>query len=128
MPFAEKSAWVMLILAVTTYAGYGIAVGAGAAYVPAMLSASGSSVALSIVAHLLLGRREKDQRDTEIARFGDYVGHAFVVIGGAAALLMAMRAWEYAWIANALYLGFVLSAAVGAIARICAYRFGFPRW
>lgn len=41
------------------------------------------------------------------------VGQSFVVIGGVAALLMAMAEWEHFWIANVIYLAFVLSAILG---------------
>ena len=41
---------------------------------------------------------------------------------------MAMAEWDYFWIANVIYLCFVLSAILGSIAKIVAYRQGFPQW
>ncbi|MFV2103208.1 hypothetical protein [Micromonospora sp. LOL_024] len=60
----------------------------------------------------------------EIGRLGDHVGQAFVVIGGVSALLMAVAQWQWFWIANMIYLCFVLSAAVGSLAKVIAYRSG----
>jgi len=66
--------------------------------------------------------------DREIYRFGEYIGQSFVVIGGVAALLMAMAEWDHFWIANVIYLTFVLSAMLGSVAKIVAYRRGFQPW
>lgn len=71
---------------------------------------------------------KKDQRDREIYRFGEYAGQSFVVIGGIAALLMAMAEVPHFWIANVIYLAFVLSAMLGSVAKIVAYRKGFQPW
>ena len=42
----------------------------------------------------------------------------------AAALLMAMAKWDYFWIANVIYLGFVLWAVGGSALKLVAYRRG----
>ncbi|MGW0558815.1 hypothetical protein ACWDZ6_32315 [Streptomyces sp. NPDC002926] len=142
MPFEEKSAWVMGVLAVGTYTGYlvvilgraGDAPLAEVSYKAALLWALGISIAASIVIHMVIGMfgpkdaRKKDQRDREINRFGEHIGQSFVVIGGVAALVMAMAETDYFWIANAVYLAFVLSAVLGSTAKIVAYRRGFQPW
>jgi hypothetical protein len=46
------------------------------------------------------------------------------VAGAAAALCMAMAKWDYFWIANVLYLGFVLWAIAGSVVKLIAYRRG----
>ncbi|MEO8284187.1 MAG: hypothetical protein ABI568_12425 [Pseudarthrobacter sp.] len=90
-----------------------------------------SSIGASIALHAVVGifsprdAGKKDQRDREI---GEYMGQSFVVIGGVAALPMAMAEWEHFWIANVLYLTFVLSAILGSAAKIVAYRRGFQPW
>ena len=53
---------------------------------------------------------KKDQRDKEIDRIGEYTGQSFLVIGGLAGLILAMLEADWFWIANTLYLGFILSA------------------
>jgi hypothetical protein len=67
----------------------------------------------------------KDQRDRDIYRLGEYTGQSFVVIGGLAGLILAMLRVDTFWIANAIYLCFVLSALLGSMAKIGLYRFGF---
>ena len=46
------------------------------------------------------------------------------VAGAAAAMLMAMAKWDYFWIANVIYLGFVLWAVGGSVLKLAAYRRG----
>ncbi len=138
MTYDEKSAWIQLVLAVVTFAVYatiilGRADGNGladVAYVEPMLWTIGGSIVASIVLHALIGwdYKNKDQRDREIGRFGEYVGQSVVLIGALAALLMAMAEWDYFWIANVIYLCFVLSAVLGSITKIVSYRRGFPQW
>jgi len=42
----------------------------------------------------------------------------------AAALVMAMARVDYFWIANVIYLGFVLWAVAGSVLKLVAYRRG----
>ena len=146
MAYEEKRAWILLVVSIAAYAGYLVVVLGRAGgdiplaevpYAAPLLWSIGAaivaSIVLSIVAGIVAGiaspkARQTDQRDREIGRFGDSVGQAFVVIGGVAALLMAMFELGYFWIANVVYLCFVLSAVVGSIARIAAYRHGFQPW
>jgi hypothetical protein len=72
------------------------------------------------------GSRLKDTRDREIGRVGDYTGQSFVIIGATAAMLMAMAGWDRFWIANVVYLCFILSAILGSVTKIIAYRTSFP--
>jgi hypothetical protein len=138
----EKRAWIMGVVSVIAYAVY-IAIILGRAddgglartpYVTVMLWSIGGAIVLSILLNIvaaIAGPRDatlKDQRDREIGRFGDHVGQSFVVIGGVAALLLAMAEADYFWIANVVYLAFVLSAVLGSVARIFAYRGGFQEW
>ena len=37
---------------------------------------------------------------------------------------MAMARWDYFWIANVIYLGFVLWAVAGSAVKLVAYRRG----
>ena len=142
MSALEKRAWIRLgtaIAAYATYLGFILIRDDGGplaevSYVPALLWTIGGAIVASIVLDILVSiasPREAgraDQRDREIARFGDTVGQSFVVIGGVAALLMALLELPYFWIANAVYLAFVLSAVLGGIARLVAYRRGLPQW
>lgn len=139
MAYEHKSAWIMAVIAVVGYVGYlvvvlgrsGVAPLAETAYVAPMLWTMGLAIAGSIVVHIVVGMfapkdTGKDQRDREIGRFGDHVGQSFLVIGALAGLVMAMAELDHFWIANALFLGFHLSALLGSVARIFAYRRGLP--
>ncbi|MBB0246865.1 hypothetical protein FNQ90_22765 [Streptomyces alkaliphilus] len=143
MAFEERWAWVQGVLALGVYAVYAVVVLARAgdgvplvevSYVPVLLGAVGISIAAGIVLHIVIaaiwpeGANRKDQRDREIDRFGEYVGQSLVVVGGVAALAMALAEWAHFWIANAVYLALVLSAALGSAARIVAHRRGFHPW
>ena len=142
MSLEEKSAWIMGVLAVAAYAVYLAAVLGQAGsmpltqvpYVAPLLWTVGGSIVASIVLHTVIRTflakesGKKDQRDREIYRFGEYIGQSFVVVGAVAALILAMAAANHFWIANAIYLAFVLSAVLGSVAKIVAYRRGFQPW
>ena len=67
----------------------------------------------------------KDERDVSINRRGQSVGYYVSSAGAVAALALTMLEYPYFWIANALYLGFVVATLVGAAVKIVAYRRGF---
>ena len=142
MAFEEKGAWVMGLVSAGAYAVYvAIILGRGdstplteVSYASTMLWTIGAAIVAAIVLRIVLAiaspkeADKMDQRDKEIYRFGEYTGQSFVVIGGVAALLMSMAELDYFWISNVIYLTFVLSAILGSIAKIVAYRRGFQPW
>jgi hypothetical protein len=142
MAFAEKRAWIMLVVSTVVYAAYAVIVlrradGMPLADVPYESTLVGAVVA-SIVATIILnivvgmftpkGEDKPDQRDREIYRTTEYIGQSFVVIGSVAAMILALLEAPYFWIANAVFLCFVLSALLSSIAKIFAYRTGFGSW
>lgn len=142
MTFEEKRAWVMLVTSVVAYGVYLVVVlerlsgrdVADVSYVGSLLWTVGVAILVNIVISIGIGiasprtAQQKDERDREIWRFGDHVGQSFVVIGSVAAMIMAMFEVDYFWIANAVYLCFVLSATLGSVAKVVAYRRGFQPW
>ncbi|MGK5444217.1 hypothetical protein ACSNN7_20695 [Micromonospora sp. URMC 105] len=142
MAFEEKRAWLLAVVAVVAYATYAAVVLGRADGVPlpdvpyagALLWSIGGAIVASILLHIVVsivspeGANQADQRDREIHRTGEHIGQAFVVVGGVAALGMALARWDHFWIANVIYLGFVLSAVIGSTAKIVAYRRGFQSW
>ena len=142
MSFEEKGTWVYLLVTVGTYVAYvatilGRAEGGSLAEVPYELTlvwTVGIAIVLSILGHIAIAiaspkdAEKKDERDRQIYRFGEFIGQSFVVLGGVAALVMAMAEAEYFWIANTLYLTFVLAAILSSVAKIVAYRRGMPSW
>ena len=131
MPFEEKTAWLYGAVSLTAYAVYVAIVLTGADYVGPLLWTIGASILTNIVGTIAIGTvtpRGKDQRDRDIYKFGEYVGNSFVVVGGVAALILALISAPHFWIANVLYLCFVLSALLGTVAKLVAYRRGLPQW
>ncbi|WP_434449823.1 hypothetical protein [Lentzea sp. E54] len=140
MAFEEKRAWALAIIAVVGYSAYvlvvlGQAAGrplAEAPYIGAMLWTVGLGIVAGIVSGIWLGIAARndglqaDERDREIGQFGEQIGQSFVVIGSVAAMALAMAEVAHFWIANVLYLCFVLSAVLGSMAKIAAYRRGMP--
>lgn len=142
MAFEEKRAWIMVVVSVCAYAVYLVLILrragdvplAEVSYVVPLLWSIGGAIAAAIVLTVAAGiatregGRQKDERDREINRLGEYIGQSFVVIGAVAALLMSLAELRHFWIANAIYLAFALSAVLGSVAKIFAYRRGFQSW
>jgi hypothetical protein len=146
MSSEERSAWVMLVVTIIAYGTYlvivlGQSTGpanpgplAEAPYVPTMLWSIGGAILASILLNIVSGilsprtAGKKDVRDRDIYRFGERIGQSFLVIGGVAALALAMLEAPYFWIANAVYLAFVLSSVFSSTSRVIAYRRGLPSW
>ena len=136
--FEEKRSWIMLVTSIAGYVPYlvivlgrlgDVPVG-DVAYADVLLWSIGGAIGVNIVINIVVGMfgRNTDTRDREIRRVGDYIGQSFVVIGGVSALIMALLELDYFWIANVIYLCFVLSAILGGITKVIVYRQSFPQW
>jgi hypothetical protein len=143
MSFQEKSTWLFGVIVIAGYAVYlaivlpallGGASIAEVSYQIPMLATIGGAILAGIVGGILLGitsprdAGKVDQRDREIERFGEHIGQSFTVIGGIAALVLSLVEAPCFWIANTLYLGFVLSGLLAVLAKLAAYRRGFQPW
>ena len=138
MSYEEKGTWVYLVSSAGAYLVYlVIIIGrlqdtpvAEVPYAWVLLWTTVASVVASTVGRTLVEAaspsesRRRDVRDKEIYRFGEYASRWFIVGGAAAAFFMAVAKWDYFWIANVIYLGFVLWAVAGSAARLVAYRRG----
>jgi hypothetical protein len=136
--YEEKGTWVYLVTSAGAYAAYLVIMLGRVAHTPVaevpyisvLLWTSGASMVASMAGRVLVetaspsDSRRGDIRDKEIYRFGEYASRWFLVAGAAAALCMAMAKWDYFWIANVLYLGFVLWAIAGSVVKLIAYRRG----
>lgn len=67
----------------------------------------------------------KDERDEDINRRGELIGYYVSSAGMVGVMALAMLRYDQFWIANALYLSFVVGAIVAAVAKLVAYRRGF---
>ncbi len=150
MPFEERITWVDLVVTVVVPTVYLITMlrrlgevsAADIAYRRPLLLALGISVGLTIAGSILVeiganisatlksqgasnSTDRKDERDKTIARHGDLIGFYVASAGMAGVLALVMLEYEYFWIANALYLSFVISSLVGSIVKLIAYHRGF---
>ncbi|MEQ4718719.1 hypothetical protein [Nonomuraea sp. B19D2] len=138
----EKRAWIMAVVSACGYGTY-VAIILGRAgtvaitevpYAATLLWIIGGAIVATIVLHIAVSMAspgdigKKDQRDREIHRYGEYAGQWCLVLGGLAALGMAMAEVDHFWIANVIYLAFVLSSVLGSVLKIVAYRRGLPTW
>jgi len=142
MAHQEKRAWIMLVVTLVVYPGYVVLVLRNAAGAPLVDATYAStllwSIGIAIAANIVLdiatslgtprSEYKADARDKEIARVGDLTGQSLLVVGAVAAMVLAMIEADQFWIANVLYLGFVLSAVLGSLAKIAGYRDGFQTW
>ncbi|MFC5819343.1 hypothetical protein [Nonomuraea harbinensis] len=139
MSSEEKRSWIYLVVGVGVYAVYFVVVlsqvpGADVAriaYVRPMLIAIGAGIGLGIVANIAAAvaspkeAGRTDERDRQINRLGDYVGFYVMSIAALVPMALAMAEAAHFWIANALYLAFVLATVVSSAVKIVLYRRGF---
>ena len=150
MPFEEKLSWVnAVVMLVVPVAYFVIMLGrladvsaADISYQRPLLIAIGVSIVLTIVGSILAGIGtgisaelrgrsasdeidRKDERDKQISRHGDLIGFSVSSAGMVAVLALTMLAYDYFWIASALYLSFVLGTLVASVVKIVSYHRGF---
>ena len=138
MSYEEKRTWVYLVASAGAYGTYLSIIFARGAHIPlthvsygwVLLWTTVGSMVASTVGQTLVetarpsDSRRTDVRDRDISRRGEHIGRWFVIAGAAAAFGMAIVRWDYFWIANVIYLGFVLWAVVGSAVKLVAYRRG----
>lgn len=142
MVYEERNKWSALVVTLITTVAYLIVVFQAANgrpvvavdWWPIMAWTIGISIVATIVVSVLWGIvagifdpegvGKSDQRDRDISRMGDRVGQSFMVIGGLGVIVLSAFEADTFWIANTMFLGFALSAIVGGIASVIAYRRG----
>jgi len=135
----ERFTWVEGIIAVGGYLVYlALLLGragddlAATPYVDLMLWTIGGAIVAGILGAIVVGattrNQAKDSRDREIYRRGEATGYALVVAGALGALVLAWLEADHFWIANVVYLGFVLSGILAFVAKSVMYRRGLPTW
>lgn len=136
--YEEKGQWVYLIANLLAFGGYVVVIGAQARtvpvtdldYVPVLLATIGVGIALSIVGRILVeiayrsDSYKADVRDRDIGRLGEYVAGILLGVGMIVPFILSVVEADYFWIANTIYLAFVLSVFVGTSVKLVAYRRG----
>jgi hypothetical protein len=150
MPFEEKFTWVSAVVSTGVAAVYFARVlgqvqtvpVAEIAYQMPLLIAIGALIVLTIIGTIVVAIGSavsvqitgsgsvdeidrKDERDADINRRGELVGYYASSAGALGVLALAMLRYDPFWIANALYLSFVVGAIVSSVAKLVAYRRGF---
>jgi len=150
MSFEEKTTWVSMVvsaLVVGVYSTFvlgqlGSVSVAKIAYQRPLLIAIGTMIVMTIVGTILMSIGtavsaeitgsgsvddidRKDERDDHINRRGELVGYYVSSAGALGALALAMLRYDQFWIANALYLTFVVGGLVSSAVKLVAYRRGF---
>ena len=138
MSYEEKGTWVYLVTSAGAYAVYLVIIlgrvmttpVAEVPYASVLLWTTLASIVASMAGRTLVetaspsDSRRRDVRDKEIYRFGEYASRWFIVAGAAAGFFLALAEVDYFWIANVIYLGFVLWAVAGSVLKLVAYRRG----
>ncbi|NDO91132.1 hypothetical protein [Cellulosimicrobium composti] len=138
MSYEEKGTWVYLVVSVVVYAAYvGVVLSradggplADVAYVGPLLWSVAGAVVAGIVVRIVveIARPSEslrtDERDRDLARRGTLAGQWGVVGGALGALVLALADADTFWIANTIYLGFVVMAVVSSVVTLVAYRRG----
>jgi hypothetical protein len=150
MPFEEKMTWVRgVVTNIVPVVYFAIMIGrlqstpaADIAYQVPLIVAMVASVVLTVIGAILMsigtsvvavarGRKpedeidRKDERDKTISRHGDLVGYYVASAGMVGVLILTMLETDYFWIANALYLSFVVAMVVSSAVKLVAYHRGF---
>jgi hypothetical protein len=139
MSFEEKSVWIYAVIAVALPVIYFAAIlgqllhtaAAAIEYQVPLVAAIGGAIVLSIAAHIVVAMAspddagQRDQRDRDINRYGEYVAGIVLGVAAVVPLILALVEVDHFWIANTIYLAFVLSAVSGSVVKILAYRRGF---
>lgn len=135
MSYEERNTWAFIVIAPVGYALYlvlSFMTGGGPldaeTYVWPMAWAITGGIVAGILTGIVIGMagsRRVDQRDKEIGWFGSRIGNMMIVLGGVGALILCFMDASQVYVANVLYLGFVLAAILQSAAKLVAYRRGF---
>jgi MFS family permease len=150
MPFEEKTTWVSVVVGLLVPLTYFVVVLPQLADTPASEINYQRSLMIALIASIILtilgsiamaiataiGAEitgngsvddidRTDERDVLISRRGDIVGYYVASAGAVIALIITMLEFDYFWIANTLYLSFVVAGLVAGIVKLRAYRRGF---
>jgi uncharacterized membrane protein YeaQ/YmgE (transglycosylase-associated protein family) len=139
MSYEERGQWVYLAATTIAYGAYLVLMLGRAGttplpeieYQPILLWTIGAAVGGSIIGRIGIEivrpseSHTEDVRDREIGRLGEYVAGMILGIGMVGPFILTLVGADHFWIANAIYLVFVVQAVVGTVIKLLAYRRGF---
>lgn len=139
MSFEEKGTWAYTIVVLFVSAIYFTRVLGQVSDVPiseinyqsSLIWAIVLTIVATIIGYIVIAisapgeADKKDQRDTEINRFGQSFGYSVVGVLSLIPLALAMAEFEQFWIANVIFAIGVIGGTIVSIVKIYAYRRGF---
>lgn len=139
MSFEEKGTWLYLVIISVLPIAYFATIFGQLSSVPVaeidyqgpLLVAIGAAIGLTIVGMIVIAisspaeADKSDQRDKDINRLGEYVGGTVLGFGMIVPFGLALTEAPYFWIANAMYVVFVIAGISAAAAKLVLYRRGF---
>lgn len=142
MSSEERNTWVSVVVSLGAYVTYLAIILRRAAETPLAEVSYASTllwtIGIAIVARIVLtiittivaaivspkDVDRTDERDKAIGRFGEFVGFYVLSAGVLGALALAMTEVTHFWIANTIYLAFVVSTLTSSVVKIVVYRRG----
>ena len=139
MSFEEKNTWIYGLTAALGAVAYFAIVGSQVPttpvteidYVVPMIAVIAGSIVLAILAIIVVSvaapseADKRDERDRLVNTRGDQVGFYVLSVLALVPLGLAFAGAEHFWIANSLYVAFVVTAVVSSLVKVYAYRRGF---
>lgn len=139
MSFEEKGTWLYLVILITMSVAYVAMIAGHIGRVPvveidyqgAMLATIGATIVLAILGMIAIAisspaeADKSDQRDKDINRLGEYVGGTVLAFGMIVPFGLALLEAPYFWIANGMYVVFVIAGICGTTVKLVLYRRGF---
>lgn len=139
MSFEEKGTWLYLVILITMSVAYVAMIAGQIGRVPlveidyqgAMLATIGATIVLAILGMIAIAisspaeADKSDQRDKDINRLGEYVGGTVLAFGMIVPFGLALLEAPYFWIANGMYVVFVIAGICGTTVKLVLYRRGF---
>ena len=139
MSFEEKGTWLYLVLAIALPIVYFATILGQVSSVPVteidyqglLIAIIGAAIGLAIVGMIAIAiaspadADKSDQRDKDINRSGEYVGGTVLAAAMIVPFGLAMAEAPQFWIANTMYLAFIVAAICGTTVKLVLYRRGF---
>ena len=139
MSFEEKGTWLYLVLAITLPVIYFSTILGQVSSVPVaeidyqgpLILMIGATIGLAIAGMIAIAiaspadADKSDQRDKDINRAGEYVGGTVLAAAMIVPFGLAMAEVPQFWIANTMYLAFIVAAICGTTVKLVLYRRGF---
>ena len=135
LSYGERYTWGYLTTCIVIYTIYAVYMLGLLADTPAADIAFQKPLLIAVGAGIVVGmflapaprkgRDRKDERDTDIHRRGELAGFYVLAIGMLGPLALTFLEADHFWIANAMYLAYVLNAIGASATKLVLYHRGW---